>query len=130
MTTAMTRYHTGSLASLESPASKPESRRCCNIQTASGEKTKTKKPANASPHTRDCQRRGCKPIVERGCSSQTSSVTSTAAQIATKPHWLSNSAVGIPPELTDLSLTLAMRGGDRKSTRLNSSHLGISYAVF
>src|SRR5262245_63098005 len=25
---------------------------------------------------------------------------------------------------------LSMRAGDRKSTRLNSSHLGISYAVF
>src|SRR5205814_4430112 len=28
------------------------------------------------------------------------------------------------------TLTLATRGSDRKSTRLNSSHLGISYAVF
>src|SRR5262245_62651859 len=30
----------------------------------------------------------------------------------------------------DVRVTLLGRGGDRKSTRLNSSHLGISYAVF
>src|SRR5258705_8068339 len=39
-------------------------------------------------------------------------------------------------KLVDLRLTLAVAGedlarqADRKSTRLNSSHLGISYAVF
>src|SRR5258705_8137980 len=30
----------------------------------------------------------------------------------------------------ELALNLRLRLGDRKSTRLNSSHLGISYAVF
>src|SRR5437899_12041012 len=40
-----------------------------------------------------------------------------------KPDW----ATGIPAPLENP----ASRGpGDRKSTRLNSSHLGISYAVF
>src|SRR5258705_3562257 len=37
-----------------------------------------------------------------------------------------------PPGLgkTTLALLMAKELGDRKSTRLNSSHLGISYAVF
>src|SRR5256885_7170220 len=38
-------------------------------------------------------------------------------------HWLH----GLRPGLRDLA---AARSGDRKSTRLNSSHLVISYAVF
>src|SRR5256885_14685728 len=33
-------------------------------------------------------------------------------------------------ELGRAGLSLAVEGGDRKSTRLNSSHLVISYAVF
>src|SRR5437899_1859244 len=38
---------------------------------------------------------------------------------------------GIKPELLDLALgRSAVVARDRKSTRLNSSHLGISYAVF
>src|SRR5205814_7756047 len=34
------------------------------------------------------------------------------------------------PDLPGKSAELLFHGGDRKSTRLNSSHLGISYAVF
>src|SRR2546426_7605404 len=37
------------------------------------------------------------------------------------------SGTGVPPVSF---LVLEQRGGDRKSTRLNSSHLVISYAVF
>src|SRR5262245_64664506 len=48
-------------------------------------------------------------------------------------------AVFLPEELIDLADEMSIRldpkkpvppGQDRKSTRLNSSHLGISYAVF
>src|SRR5205814_5139249 len=35
-----------------------------------------------------------------------------------------------PNDQIRLGRTTEWRGGDRKSTRLNSSHLGISYAVF
>src|SRR5258705_3124677 len=37
-------------------------------------------------------------------------------------------ALGGAPHLSDLGIRLS--AADRKSTRLNSSHLGISYAVF
>src|SRR5205814_10128838 len=46
-------------------------------------------------------------------------------------HRLRHHAVGVPRDL--LHLDVARRSpsnSDRKSTRLNSSHLGISYAVF
>src|SRR5256885_14894819 len=39
-------------------------------------------------------------------------------------------ARGAPPKLPMQQLWLAVLVGDRKSTRLNSSHLVISYAVF
>src|ERR1039458_3380153 len=50
-------------------------------------------------------------------------------------HTLKSYCAFIEPELeladtTTLLLTTPMRFLDRKSTRLNSSHLGISYAVF
>src|SRR5690625_6690990 len=35
-----------------------------------------------------------------------------------------------PYILTGLAVAFAFRSGDRKSTRLNSSHVAISYAVF
>src|SRR5437868_8551136 len=38
--------------------------------------------------------------------------------------------VGTPSGLTRGALLDALFGGDRKSTRLNSSHVSISYAVF
>src|SRR5438045_8743239 len=39
-------------------------------------------------------------------------------------------AVLSPAGARDRSGSITCAGGDRKSTRLNSSHLGISYAVF
>src|SRR5262245_17844434 len=42
---------------------------------------------------------------------------------------LKSAAIGIVAS-TALATTLWAQEGDRKSTRLNSSHLGISYAVF
>src|SRR5699024_803696 len=38
--------------------------------------------------------------------------------------------LGIPPELLDWEEDVRRERGDRKSTRLNSSHVSISYAVF
>src|SRR5437899_7614649 len=36
----------------------------------------------------------------------------------------------LAPEVYASEIAPSMKAGDRKSTRLNSSHLGISYAVF
>src|SRR2546422_6361196 len=44
------------------------------------------------------------------------------------PSWLAIT-VGVPPSTT-ATTELVVEGGDRKSTRLNSSHGYISYAVF
>src|SRR5438045_6865115 len=44
------------------------------------------------------------------------------------PVFVSESMVG--HKLGEFAPTRLFRGQDRKSTRLNSSHLGISYAVF
>src|SRR5205814_9481018 len=38
--------------------------------------------------------------------------------------------LGVPDEICKVRLRARNAEGDRKSTRLNSSHLGISYAVF
>src|SRR5205814_10618358 len=48
--------------------------------------------------------------------------------------WAEGLIRGSAPDLAGaaelINKTRVTRGGDRKSTRLNSSHLGISYAVF
>src|SRR5262245_66275008 len=44
------------------------------------------------------------------------------------PFWMSAVATGPRPRSRRLSMITPL--ADRKSTRLNSSHLGISYAVF
>src|ERR1039458_6743772 len=59
----------------------------------------------------------------------------TAPPQITRPTWQQAQTSGNPAELTKggklLSLLQSgLEGADRKSTRLNSSHLGISYAVF
>src|SRR5256885_11758561 len=45
-------------------------------------------------------------------------------------HWRDAQRVGAGLDLRDLAVVLGAVNGDRKSTRLNSSHLVISYAVF
>src|SRR5262245_62473297 len=44
--------------------------------------------------------------------------------------WLGGRDAGLAAGLVAVWLTAVIRKVDRKSTRLNSSHLGISYAVF
>src|SRR5262245_62307340 len=49
----------------------------------------------------------------------------------TQPFGISDAALGlVMTMLTAPAIFLAPMFGDRKSTRLNSSHLGISYGVF
>src|SRR5205814_3592920 len=45
-------------------------------------------------------------------------------------HWLKMGAKAEPSKLPKIYYVNWFRQEDRKSTRLNSSHLGISYAVF
>src|SRR5688572_31095947 len=55
-------------------------------------------------------------------------VANDEARIVAKRHWKMpelHPSLGLPPHELDL-----LRGEDRKSTRLNSSHSQISYAVF
>src|SRR5437899_8677011 len=63
--------------------------------------------------------------------SGTSALHSPAHQRITIFVELQNARVAVA--IRDVDVALAIQGnvsGDRKSTRLNSSHLGISYAVF
>src|ERR1035438_7112467 len=53
-------------------------------------------------------------------------VWSSAVRLACASAWTSATAAACPLELPRVD---AQRAADRKSTRLNSSHLGISYAV-
>src|SRR5699024_12381483 len=60
-------------------------------------------------------------------------ISSTSAILAATTHW-SFSTASFPIYLfildTSLMLIVLLRKADRKSTRLNSSHVSISYAVF
>src|SRR5205814_8295737 len=55
------------------------------------------------------------------------SIATLARLVTTPAPRLSELLLDVPPLLDDLVYRMLL---DRKSTRLNSSHLGISYAVF
>src|SRR5690625_5918743 len=60
-------------------------------------------------------------IIERG--------PITATELSRKMHVSASTVVGILDRLEGKGLIHRERGRDRKSTRLNSSHVAISYAV-
>src|SRR5699024_11479709 len=56
-----------------------------------------------------------------------------AVEITQDSQWFQNGCIVIRPENTEAGISvenLERAQGDRKSTRLNSSHVSISYAVF
>src|SRR5205814_8848470 len=69
---------------------------------------------------------GASPGEPEAAPAATPPATSTAPAAAA----LSGAAAATPAAATPAAGQGSGGGGDRKSTRLNSSHLGISYAVF
>src|SRR5262245_48096728 len=90
------------------------------------------RPAGASPTTRAWGLRWIRPIPYWKLSASPTKETKPAEehhrQTTLVPE-LSTDGAG-PPCRWEWSLSVPLAAEDRKSTRLNSSHLGISYAVF
>src|SRR5690554_7255560 len=77
-----------------------------------------------------------KPIVREGVVLSTLGVLLTAVSLGLFVHWLTDFTIyeslllGSIVSSTDAAAVFSILRSDRKSTRLNSSHVRISYAVF